>query len=549
MFAPNYMNMQPMNGYGFNNITNNYGGYPFGYPPQIVNSGYNMYQQRNPYNNYGIPNTMNGTYYPTMQQMQEQQMLLQNGGYYDNNTNQFITNDKPLKSGPDNPLEQYRYIPGQNTGYVELEKSDGSKDKVYIPGGTITRPGGYNPATGMITQPMVRYPGLENMTNVPNYGMFNGSQYPIHMLPNGFGQNYFGNCVQGYSMNEFDNFLKEILYSDEPYKYSAFDGIEMLENIILTDAEREKINHNNNVSIIGTDYYGNPIYNNYYLANQQKQEIVEKIRNNEIEHYTRISKAVHAYDGKEFDEEKTRERFDPMRRYNQYQQTINQQMKPFNMYTATEKEKKEYFENIRIINTNNLVNQIENFDRQMEQFNRFRDMMRCKIKESHDIALGIKPGEHYNLSTFLTNAYKIGINNKMQELKSLKRNGKLKYNSNDYKNAISRKVNRNNFINNTPDIISTKDTEELTIESALRSAYDHNRSGMPIPLPDHGQSLMISLGDDNSKNNGIMYEAGKTQLNISAYNDNQLASRLEEVKQEFLKRMNENKIKAMGYTQ
>ena len=45
MFAPNYMNMQPMNGYGFNNITNNYGGYPFGYPPQIVNSGYNMYQQ------------------------------------------------------------------------------------------------------------------------------------------------------------------------------------------------------------------------------------------------------------------------------------------------------------------------------------------------------------------------------------------------------------------------------------------------------------------------------------------------------------------------
>ena len=34
MFAPNYMNMQPMNGYGFNNITNNYGGYPFGYPPQ-----------------------------------------------------------------------------------------------------------------------------------------------------------------------------------------------------------------------------------------------------------------------------------------------------------------------------------------------------------------------------------------------------------------------------------------------------------------------------------------------------------------------------------
>ena len=60
---------------------------------------------------------------------------------------------------------------------------------------------------------------------------------------------------------------------------------------------------------------------------------------------------------------------------------------------------------------------------------------------------------------------------------------------------------------------------------------------------------MISFGDDNSKNNGIMYEAGKTQLNVSAYNDNQLASRLEEVKQEFLKRMNENKIKAMGYAQ
>ena len=605
MLAPyGYENIQPNynNGYESNNYN---GGYPNGYPPQITTFGYNMYQQPMIYNT--IPNSMNSMYAPPMLTYQQQLEMQQNGGYFDNNTYQFIANDKPLKSGPDNPLEPYskgiyNYVPGQKTGYVELEKSDGTTDRLDMRSGAIIKKGGgYNPATGEISVASVKSPSFESRNNIGintntinpgqpnnvigyrdpkaeynantgNYSYPNGQtpfypqpvmipqqqqplqQFPIHQ---GFGNNYIANMnsnslygVYGYSMNEFDDFLKDFLYSDEPYKNSPVDVNEMLEGIILTDEEREKINHNNRIAMIGTDYYGRPIFNDYYAANQHMQEAAEKARDYIINHFVNLSKIAHAYNKEKYDEQKAKERFDPLREYNKARENfIANQPKPFNIYNATEEEKKEYYANVRIMETNDLVLQIENFDRQMYQFNNFRNMMKWKIKESHDAALGVKPGESYDLSTFLTNAHNIISSNKVQELRKIKRNGKLKYNSSNYKNAIARKVNRVNFINSESIITENKDMEVLTLEEAFKSAYDQNRAGIPFTPPDHPESLMISFDElrkTPSSNrsigpNGIMIEAGKNkQLNVSAYTEDDFEKRLKEMKEAIQKRFSQN---------
>lgn len=612
MLAPiNYGNTQPIynNGYEFNNTN---GGYPNGYPPQITTFGYNMHQQyqqpvmQQPMMYNTIPNTMNSMYSPPMPTPQQQLEMQQNGGYFDNETYQFITNDKPLKAGPDNPLEPYSkgiyspYVPGQKTGYIELEKGDGTIDRLDMSSGAILKKGGgYNPATGEISVETIKSPSFESRNNIgintntinpgqPNnvigyrdpkaeYNANNGTysypngqtlfypqptmipqqplqQFPIHQ---GFGNNYIANMnntslygVHGYAMNEFDDYLRDVLYSDEPYKNSPIDVSEMLEGIVLTDEEREKINHNNRAVVIGRDYYGRPIFNNYYAANQQMQEAAEAARNNYINHFANISKIVHAYNNEKFDEHEAKERFDPLREYNKAREAFAaNQPKPFNIYSATEEEKKTYYENIRIMETNNLAIQVENFDRQMYQFDIFRNMMKWKIKESHDAALGVKPGESYDLSTYLTNAHNIVSSNKVQEMRQMKRNGKLKYNSKSYKNAIDRKVGKINFINTETVTPENKDMEVLTLEEAFKSAYEQNRAGIPFTPPDHPESLMInfselrqtppsnrSIGPD-----GIMIEAGKNkQLNVSAYNDNDLEKRLKEMRELIQKRFNQN---------
>ena len=476
-------------GYGYpqNFINNNMnmGGYPYGYSPQIMN-----YQQPM------VPPPMYSQYSPFINPQQ------QSYSYYNPETMQMISNDMPLKAGPDNPLKPYEYTPGSKTGYIEAEKGDGSTDKVYIQGGVIKHNGGYNPVTQTITQPTVAYPAQQSTVNAPNgfspyvqapanlqYQMNNyypNNGYTGYMTPN-YGYGY----VRGYSLNEFDTAIQELIYEENP---SILDGREFLEGVILSDEEREKINHNSNLGIVGTDYYGRPIYNNYAM-NKARQDYVEQMRNHQINHFTMLSRIAHAYTKEEFDENKARKRFDPVANM----QPVMQQNKPFNFYTATEEEKKEYLEQKRVDD----CKMIEAFAIQREQqlaaLEQQKALARKRIKDSHDALLGVQPGEHYSLATYLTNGYKIGVNMEMQKLKERKRNGKLKYNNKAYREQIIQRGVQNGVIQRPSPIASSKDEEYLTLETALKQAYEYNKANMPIPLPNHGQSLMIELGDGKPK--------------------------------------------------
>lgn len=470
----------------FNNVY--YGGYPQGYSPQIVN-----YQQPM------IPPPMYSQYSPYITPQQQ--------SYYNPETMQMITNDKPLKAGPDNPLEAYRYTPGSKTGYIEAERKDGSSEKVYVQGGVIKNNGGFNPVTGTVTQPTVAYPAYQQNTVAPStFSPYSQApmnlQYPMNYPNNGYSgymtPNYGYGYVRGYPLNEFDAAIQELVYEENP---SILDGREILEAIILSDEEREKINHNNNLGIVGTDYYGRPIYNNYAI-NKARQDYVEQMRTNYINHFTMLSRIANAYTGDKFDETKVRERFDPVA----HTQPVMQQAKPFNFYTATEEEKKEYLASRRIEECKMLDALSMQREQQTIALNAQKAVAMQKIKESHDALIGVKPGEHYNLATYLTNGYKIGVNMEMQKLKERKRNGKLKYNNKAYREQIIQRGIQNGVIPGKPDIPSSKDDEFLSIETVLKQAYDYNKANIPIPLPDHGQSLMIELGDGKPKTTVVTEE-------------------------------------------
>ena len=494
--------------------TNNYGGYPYGYPSQIMQNmnmaaqqptyqqqiypvNQNQFIQQQPLQNVNPyqPQQFNPYNTPIQQLVQE--------SYYDPETMQTISNDMPLKSAFNSPLEKFKstYTPGAVTGYVELEKSDGTKDKAFVQGGTIKVKGGYNPVTGITTEPRTIYPA-QQMNNpmtsmyspfiqVPN--MNNGYYNNRYMMPNYGAYGY----VMGYPLTEFDTYIQEAIYEENP---SVLDGIELLEAVVLSDEDREKINHNREYgnNLITRDYYGRPIYNTY-AVNRMTQDQTEQLRNHQINHFMRLSKIVHTYTGEPMDEERVKKVFDPMSHMTPaVQQGIYK--KPFNFYGATEEERNDYINQQRIEQCKVLDNVFDLRQQMMMNLNMQKALAYKRIKDSHDALIGVAPGEHYSLSTYLTNGYRIGVNAEMYKLKKLRRNGKLKYNSKAYRNQIvQRGVERGIIKDDTNMIASSKDDEYLTIESVIKQAYECNKANIPLPEPKGPQSIMIDFGGNKPK--------------------------------------------------
>lgn len=568
----------------FYNINSN-GGYPYGYPSGILTpndlyveatlaaaagtvqtinmDNYYMQQNQNPYNNYNIPNSINSAYSPFINvnnQNNYTTLYDANGvgkrvytgpSYYDPETMQTIKNDMPLKAGPNSPLEALRegtnftpYTPGSK-GYIEAEKSDGTVDKLAYPivkndEATITKPGGFNPVTGLYTPPevvdknardckpivqmineavygkskpiqvkppaemtvlgpnvpqnpqMQHFFGVNQYTNPYNNQMIYNRPLMNNISPYGYGYMtpmYGNGYANGYPTNEFNAYMiNEILYSENP---SCFDVNEMLEGIFLTDEEREKINHNRG-NIYETNYYNNYLMNSY-AANRARQEMVEKARTSYINHFTNLSKIAHAYDGSKFDEAKIKERFDPMANINNKPGIIQNAF--INPITSTKEQiEQRNFEEIKMkcMYADTIADQYIN---QSSMFNMQKAAAKANIKASHDALIGVKPGEHYTLAQYLDNAYKIGINNEMKKVRDASKNGKLRYNSNNVKQTLIQKgvmkPDQNKYV-------SSKDEEFFTIESAIKSIYDMNKANIPFTKPDHPQSLMIELGDSSS---------------------------------------------------
>ena len=440
--------MEPNLGYmNFGNQTynqNQYGGYPYGYPSSMP-----------------LPSSYESQYSPFIQNPMPQ------------------TPQDIAAAAACYPQQGYSYIPG-SVAPIQAQMSDGNvisvQNPVYNQGGTVINQGGYNPATGTITQPSgisgctkdvmanpyVKFAGAAvhnpELTNQNGYGFYR-PQYQVYnqQYNSGYMRPYNYGIGLGYAQNQFDTELNEILYNEEP---SIVDIRACLADIVLSDEEKEKIDHNRSNYIVGTDYYGRPIYaQTAYQVNQQRQEELEKARLAYQTHFTRLSRIAHAYTGEKFDEQKVMERFDPIPK--------TQPVKQFNYYTASPEEKKEYERNQAVYRCAELEYQMNMLEKNRAVMDQQRAMMFQKIKDSHDKLIGVEPGQHYDLRTYLDNAYKLCVNIEMEKAKSRNRNGSVKYCGNQYRATLANR-------SNNPVPITSKDNEYVSIEQLLKQVYDNN---------------------------------------------------------------------------
>lgn len=463
MYFGNYQS-QPMNSGA------QYGGYPMGYPP-------NMPQ-------------------PSMQ----------------NPMGSPFPNPQPLAIGT--PLE----VTNRDGSTMTIPASTG-----FNPGGATVSQGGFNPVTGVTTpamgsqgfnpygaamnmmpsQPMGQNQFIGNMgygaspipanpmSSPTGFGVYDPSNRQAPFVPPMGGYGVYSPFTPGmgsygfvnpYGQNQFNYQLQNFLYNEDE---SSFDSIAMLEQVILTDEEREKINHKNQSYIVGQDYYGRPIYNNAmgaYNASQQRQKEFEEARRAWQNHFTMLSRIAHGYTHEKIDEAATMRRFDPVPQ----QQTNIPQQKIFNYNTATEKERVEYQRDMILNYTKELDRRFNEEERRQQMYNMQKQYAFAQIKASHDKMIGVEPGMHYDLKTYMDNAYKIRINMAHQAAKSVNRNGTNKYSRADFRANLSQN-------SNSPVPITSKDDEYVSIEEMLKGIYDRNKRVDSVLRNNNGQNLYAAI--------------------------------------------------------
>ena len=445
----NFGNQSPQPFYQ-NQMMPNMGGYPYGYPPAMP-----------------------------QQMIQPMQFPSFGQGLY-----------SPFVSPFPNPQPYQPPVPGV-TAPLEVQDKSGNVVTMpatgFNPGGTTVSQGGFNPVSGVTTPPaaglgfnpftrFIGNPGYQ----VPNMPMMQPQQgfspYVPQPRPPMFMNGYYQTLYNAANAQNQFNF-QQTLYSEEP---SVTDIENILRQIVLSDEEREKINHNQQGYVVGYDYYGNPIYNNgysAYQANQERQRQFEEARHEFQLYCTQLSKVAHAYSGETIDEEATMRRFDPIP-----QQPIQKQ---FNYYTATPKEREDYEKEMQYMACQDLISKIPQIDAMEQNLANQRLAMMDQIKASHDKLLGVEPGQHYDLKTYLDNGYKIGVNAAMQQARSDSRNGTNKYSRNEFRAGLS--MNTNSAIP-----ITSKDDEYVSVENILKNVYNRNRMADSIMRNQNGQTVYTS---------------------------------------------------------
>lgn len=410
-----------------NMMMNNTGGYPYGYPPVAPQPmGYGIQMQPNPF----------ASPFPQPQ-------------------------PAPFVPGVTVPME----LQSANGTTITIPAQNG-----YNQGGARVSQGGFNPVSGTVTPPMAgqgfnpytKFIGNPGYMQQPAQGF---SPYVPQVPPIGLGaaggfmNPMFGGMAPQYGVyqNQYNYQIQDILWNDEP---SVVDVRAMLAKAVLTEEEREKIDHNR-AAVMGTDYYNNPIYSNgnaAYYANQRRQEEFQQARLAHQKHFTMLSRIAHAATGETIDEEATMKLFDPV-------PPAPPMPKQFNPMTATPEEKDKVYRQ-------NMVDYFHAIDLRMEQQEEYRrnykQAMFAQIKASHDRLLGIEPGQSYDLKTYMENGYKIGINVAMQQAKSANRNGLNKYSQTAFRNTLGMQTN-------SVIPVTSKDDEYITTEDTIKSIFDRNR--------------------------------------------------------------------------
>ena len=332
----------------------------------------------------------------------------------------------------------------------------------------------------------------EQQNQIPGF-----MQSPMGM--NGMGMYPF---MQG--QNQFNYTLQDFLYEEQP---SAIDARELLAQVVLSDKEREKIGQMRN-DIIGYDYFSRPIYSNngYYRQSMEMQQQFEQARYDYQSYFTNLSKIAHAYSGEKIDEAATMKRFDPV-------PPAPPAPKYFNPMTATPEERKAYENNQRVAN----CLMLDNMSYQCEAMKTYNDLIRenlyAQIKASHDKLIGVQPGEHYDMKTFMDNGYKIGVDIAMRKAKSANRNGTTKYS----RSAFRQDMNANpRSINQAQVPVTSVDDEYVSVEEMLKSVYNRNKANMYQKVNPVDESKLTLIRDKNGR---VQYVSDATAIPMSNVDD------------------------------
>ena len=421
-----------------------YGGYPnMGYPPQmpqtisVSQNGYEIYPPTADAMNSQHSPFMN----PPVSDIQSQGLPQP---YWDQNSQMNMMQSQTVP---------FRYVPGAN-GPIEAHRPDGTVEYINMNrGGTTVSSGGFNPVTQTNT-PQASQIGY---TNNP-YMRFQGQYLPQQNA--GYGYQYGYSPFPTYGQNQFDREISEILYNEDT---SFYDPMGALEEILLTDEEREAVNRNRQIQFSGYDYYGRPIYNTYG-ANVKAQEAFNTARKNVQTYFTKLSKICHAYFGEDINEDEMMKRFDPIKEAPKPAQLTPQEV--------------EYRRQIQWVEyCNDLDKRLAQED-QMEYGRRLLKLQYYqKIRDSHTKMLGVQPGESYDLNTFMNNGYKILAHDFVENGRRRLKDASKKYDSKAFRSSIAINTNK-------PVPIKSKDDEYIQIEERLRRVYEKNKSSAMMALPD-----------------------------------------------------------------
>ncbi len=373
-----------------------------------------------------------------------------------------------------------------------------------------------NPSQQFIGNPGYQYQQPMRMPNPSNFGMGFAPYSPPGVDPYAFKQpwqqpGFMNNPMAGcmgmypfngaYGQNQFNTPLQDFLYNEEP---SAIDAKSMLASIMLSDEEKERIGRNT-PTIQGYDYFGRPIYSSqsYYNQQMQQQQQFEEARHNYQSYFTHLSKIAHAYSGETIDEEAMMKRFDPV-------PPPPPPPKIFNPMTATPEEKKAYEKEQQVYASNMLANYADNFYGQLLPYqDNCRSYMYAQVKASHDKLIGVEPGQHYDLKTFMDNGYKIGVDIAMRKAKEANRNGTTKYSRVEFRNYM----NNDPLRPNNPKVpVMSSDDEYISIEDMLKRVYTRNKGKMIERINQPDENNMTLVRD----NNGKVYYTSDSPAVISA---------------------------------
>ena len=465
-----------------NNYYPNYqvnGGYPNGYPP-------NMY----PYNNYAYYNTPYYSGYNNMppnyytNQQPNVSMGYSNGVSYNSPYSPFIDRNQVVQNIMNDPepvvVNPDTYRPG-SLGPLKVEKTDGTVEYIQpnnVPGGTTTSQGGFNPVTGTVvpqSQSAQGYMQNPYMTNsyVPSRYT---DPYANNSMRNQYGYNPYP--MTGYPMNQYNSqMLYEWVYGGEE---PLVDFNHVWETAFFTKEERERLEKNRNTYVLSYDYYGRPVYNQ---TPEQRQEFLNTAREQVIEFYTWRSRLAHTYFGEEFDEEKARKFYDP----------IKEVPRPKSILEMTDKEKKELEKIQNYESCLNIFYQCMVQEQRIAAGIRFVNENMHWIKDSHDRMLGVKPGESYGFKQFSENAYNLLVDAAKQKVKLAMKDAGRRYSSTGFRQALA--MNTGYAVPTLTD----KTDEYVNLRDRIREALEDVQKDTILSLPDGTFAYKIAPPGVNQK--------------------------------------------------